>query len=141
MRTVVGDKAGGIVGSTAKVYSEADNQHCAVHFCRNVFACVPKSRRAAVAAMLKAIHAMEPRVAVEVEVLTIADELEGCGSRRSSGFLRDPDVHGLPTRELAPLRTINAIERQNREIRRRTRVAVTFSDGRSALMLFTARLK
>lgn len=38
-------------------------------------------------------------------------------------------------------RTNNAIERLNREIRRRTRVVGTFPDGRSALMLVTARLK
>ena len=37
--------------------------------------------------------------------------------------------------------TSNAIERLNREIRRRTRVVGTFPDGRSALMLVTARLK
>ena len=39
------------------------------------------------------------------------------------------------------IRTNNAIERINREIRRRTRVVGTFPDGRSALMLVTARLK
>ena len=35
----------------------------------------------------------------------------------------------------------NAIERLNREIRRRTRVAGTFPDGKSALMPVAARLK
>ena len=39
------------------------------------------------------------------------------------------------------IRTSNAIERTSREIRRRTRVVGTFPDGRSALMLVTARLK
>lgn len=39
------------------------------------------------------------------------------------------------------IRTDNAIERLNREIRRRTRVVGTFPDGQSALMLVTARLK
>lgn len=37
--------------------------------------------------------------------------------------------------------TNNAIERLNREIRRGTRVVGTFPDGRSALMLVTARFK
>ena len=36
---------------------------------------------------------------------------------------------------------VNAVERLNREIRRRTRVVGTFPDGKSALMLVTARLK
>ena len=35
----------------------------------------------------------------------------------------------------------SAIERLSREIRRRTRVVGTFPDGKSALMLVTARLK
>ena len=36
---------------------------------------------------------------------------------------------------------VSAIERLNREIRRRTRVVGTFPNGRSALMPVTARLK
>ena len=36
---------------------------------------------------------------------------------------------------------VNAIERLNREIRRRTRVVGTFPDGKSALMLAAARQK
>ena len=39
------------------------------------------------------------------------------------------------------IRTNNAIERLNREIRSRTRVVGTFPDGKSALMLVAARLK
>ena len=36
---------------------------------------------------------------------------------------------------------VSAIERLNREIRRRTRIVGTFPDGKSALMPVTARLK
>ena len=39
------------------------------------------------------------------------------------------------------IRTNNAIERLNREIRRRTRVVGAFPDGESALMLVATRLK
>ena len=42
---------------------------------------------------------------------------------------------------LSRTRTNNGIERINRETRRRTRVAGTFPDGNSALMLMAARLK
>lgn len=48
-----------------------------MHFYRNVPAGVPKSRRAAVAAMLKAVHAMESREASEAKALAVAEELEG----------------------------------------------------------------
>ncbi|MBM6892846.1 transposase [Enorma massiliensis] len=48
---------------------------------------------------------------------------------------------GFPAAHRRRIRTNNAIERLNREIRRRTRVVGTFPDGRSTLMLVTARLK
>ena len=48
---------------------------------------------------------------------------------------------GSPREHWARIRTNNAIDRLNREVRRRTRVVGTFPDGKSALMLVTARLK
>ena len=76
VRMVVGDKAAGMVGSIAEVFPDAAYRHCTVHFYRNVLSRVPKSRRAAVATMLKAIHAMESREAPEGKALAVADELE-----------------------------------------------------------------
>ena len=46
----------------------------------------------------------------------------------------------MPREHWRRIRTNNAIERLNREIRR-TRVVGTFPDGKSALMLVAARLK
>ena len=47
----------------------------------------------------------------------------------------------FPEEHWKKIRTNNAIERLNREIRRRTRVIGTFPDGESALMLVCARLR
>ena len=47
----------------------------------------------------------------------------------------------FPRERWRRIRTNNAVERLNRETRRRTRVVGTFPDGKSALMLVTARLK
>lgn len=47
----------------------------------------------------------------------------------------------FPPEHWRRIRTSNGIERINREIRRRTRVVRAFPDGKSALMLVTARLK
>lgn len=63
VRMFVGDKAAGMVGSIAEVFPGARYQRCTVRFYRNVLAKVPKSKRPRVAAMLKAIHAMESREA------------------------------------------------------------------------------
>lgn len=146
VRMFTGDKAAGMVGSIAEVFPEAAYQRCTVHFYRNVLSKVPKSRRAKVAAMLKAIHAMESREASEAKALAVADELERMGPGEAAKVVREGYAETLaytrfPQEHWRRIRTNNAIERINREIRRRTRVVGTFPDGRSALMLVTARLK
>lgn len=62
--------------SIAVVFLEDACKRCTVHSCRDKLACVPKSRRAVVVAVPKAIHAMEPRGAVEAKALAVAEELE-----------------------------------------------------------------
>lgn len=85
MRMVVGDKASGMVGSIAEVFPEAAHRRRAARFYRNVPARVPKSGRAAVAAMLKAARSMESREASEAKALAVAEELGGCASGRPRG--------------------------------------------------------
>ena len=146
VRMFTGDKAAGMVGSIAEVFPEAAYQRCTVHFYRNVLARVPKSRRPRVAAMLKAVHAMESHEASEAKALAVADELESMRLGEAAKVVRDGYDETLtytrfPREHWRRIRTNNAIDRLNREIRRRTRVVGTFPDGGSALMLVTARLK
>ena len=146
VRMVVGDKAAGMVGSIAEVFPEAKYQRCTVHFYRNVLAKVPKSKRPQAAAMLKAIHAMESREASEAKAESVAAELESMRLKEAANVVRDGFAEtlaycGMPREHWRRIRTNNAIERLNREIRRRTRVVGTFPDGKSALMLVAARLK
>lgn len=146
VRMFTGDRAAGMVGSIAEVFPEAAHQRCTVHFCRNALAKVPKTRRAKVAAMLKAIHAMESREASERKAAEVADELESMRLEGAAKAVRDGCAETLtytrfPAAHWRRIRANNAIERLNREIRRRTRVVGTFPDGNSALMLVTARLK
>lgn len=76
VRMFSGGKAAGMVGSIAEVFPGTTYQRCTVQFCRNVLARVPKSRRPRVAAMLKAIHAMESRGVSEAKAIAVAGELE-----------------------------------------------------------------
>lgn len=145
-RMFTGDKAAGMVGSIAEVFPGAAYQRCTAHFYRNVLARVPKSKRPGVAAMLKAVHAMESREASEAKALEVAAELDGMKLKEAARAVGDGCAETLaytrfPREHWRRIRTNNAIERLNREIRRRTRVVGTFPDGRSALMLVTARLK
>ena len=146
VRMFTGDKAAGMVGAIAEVFPEAAYQRCTVHFYRNVLARVPKSRRPTVAAMPEAIHAMESREAPEAKALEVAGELERMRLGEAARVVREGFTETLtytrfPREQWRRIRTNDAIERLNREIRRRTRVVGAFPDGRSALMLATARLK
>lgn len=146
VRTLAGDKAAGMVGPVAEASPEAACQRRAVRSCRNVPSKVPKPRRAKVAAMPRAIHATESREASEAKALAVADELERMGPGEAAKVVREGYAETLaytrfPQEHWCRIRTNNAIERINRETGRRTRVVGTFPDGRSALMLVTARLK
>jgi len=50
-------------------------------------------------------------------------------------------INAFPSIHWRQIRTNNPLERITREIRRRTRVAGAFPDGKSALMLAPARLR
>ena len=68
-------------------------------------------------------------------------KLEEAAKTVREGYAETLAYTRFPRKRWRRIRTNNAIERLNREIRRRTRVVGTFPDGRSALMLATARLK
>ena len=146
VRLVTGDKSLGMLGALEEVFPEARYQRCTVRFYRNVFGKVPRRKRTRVAKMLKAIHAQESREASEAKAAEVADSLESMKLFAAAKVVREGCAEtlaytDLPMQHWTRIRTNNAIERLNREIRRRTRVVSTFPDGKSALMLVAARLK
>ncbi len=146
VRLVTGDKSLGMLGALEEVFPETRCQRCTVRFYRNVFDKVPRQKRTRVAKMLKAIHAQESREASEAKAAEVANSLESMKLFAAARVVREGCAETLaytdsPMHHWTRTRTNNAIERPNREIRRRTRVVGTFPDGKSALMLVTARLK
>ncbi len=146
VRLVAGDKSLGMLGALEEVFPEAGYQRCTVHFYRNVFGKVPRQKRTRVAKMLKAVHAQESREASEAKASEVAGSLESMKLFAAAKVVRGGCAETLacadfPMQHWTRTRTNNAIERLNREIRRRTRVVGTFPDGKSALMLVTTRLK
>ena len=61
---IVGDKCMGMLEAVGEVFPDAKYQRCTVHFYRNVFSVVPKSKVKIVAKMLKTIHAQESKKGV-----------------------------------------------------------------------------
>ena len=146
VQLAVSDKCLGLVEALGEFYPESAWQRCAVHFYRNVFTVVPKSKVKDVAAMLKAIHAQEDRQAALDKAQAVVEKLETLKLSKAASILRDGVAETLsymafPREHWRSLRTNNMLERIMREIRRRTRVVGNFPDGTSALMLVAARLR
>jgi transposase-like protein len=146
IKLLVGDKCLGMLEAVGEVFPEAKYQRCVVHFYRNVFSVTPRSKMQLVAKMLKAIHAQESKDAARNKAKAVAAELKMLKLKEAAKKVEDSIEETLtymsfPYQHWTRIRTNNAIERLNREIRRRTRVVGTFPDGNSALMLVCARLR
>ena len=146
VKLIVGDKCMGMLEAVGEVFPEAKYQRCTVHFYRNVFSVVPKSKVKNVAKMLKAIHAQESKKAARGKAKAVVAELRAmklpeAAKKVEAGIEEALTYCDFPTEHWIKIRTNNAIERLNREIRRRTRVVGSFPDGTSALMLVCARLR
>src|ERR1700733_6520928 len=146
VRLFVSDKCLGLVESLGEFYPEALWQRCAVHFYRNVWTAVPTSKVKEVAAMLKAIHAQEDRVAARQKAEQVAAKLKemklaDAAAIVAAGIEETLYYYAFPSEHWRCLRTNNPLERLLREVRRRTRAVGAFPDGKSALMLAAARLR
>jgi len=146
VQLIVGDKCLGMLEAVGEVFPDAKYQRCTVHFYRNVFSTVPRSKMKLVAKMLKAIHAQESKAAARVKAKQVVAalqemKLKEAATKVESGIEETLTYTDFPFEHWTRIRTNNVIERLNREIRRRTRVVGTFPDGNSALMLVCARLR
>ena len=142
----IGDKSLGLLEAVNTVYPDAKYQRCTVHFYRNVFSVVPRKKAKEVAAMLKAIHAQEDKAAALEKSRAVAKKLREMKLPEAAKKVENSAEETLcymdfPREHWLKIRSNNAIERLNREIRRRTRVVGAFPDGKSALMLVCARLR
>ena len=145
---VVGDRCAGLVSTVSSMLPNARYQRCMVHFMRNVLSKVPPGHRDWASAALKAIFAMESRESALAKAGEVASEMESrkpkTAAKRLSEGIGETTVYLLaefPNEHRRRIRANNMIERPDREIRRRTRVAGSFPDGNSALMLICARIR
>ena len=146
VRLVISDKSLGLIEALGEFYPEASWQRCVVHFYRNVFRLVPKTKVKQVATMLKAIHAQESRDEAVRKSRSVAAKLDEMKLRKAAELVREGiaetlSYYAFPQEHWRRIRTNNPLERINREIRRPTRVVGCYPDGNSALMLVAARLR
>lgn len=145
-RLFVSDACLGLVDALGEVFPAGQWQRCVVHWYRNGWSHVPKSKVKELSAMLKAIHAQEDRAAALKKAVDVVEKLEGMKLKKAAEFVRESVEQTLtymsfPREHWQRLRTNNPLERVMKEIKRRTRVVGAFPDGNSALMLSAARLR
>ncbi len=146
VRLIISDACLGLVESVGDFYPDAKWQRCIVHFYRNVFTVVPRSKLKEIAMMLKAIHASEDREAAIEKSEAVIKKLKAKKLKQAAQKIRDSihetfGYYDFPDAHWRRIRTNNPLERILREVRRRTRVVGAFPDGNSALMLVAARLR
>lgn len=145
VKLISSDAHGGLNAARRAVLPSVPWQRCQFHLTQNAMQYVPKvEMRSKVAADLRDIH----------NARDLADATEGI--KRFARTYQDsapklvqwvednvPDgltVFSLPEGHRKRMRTTNMLERQNRELKRRTRVATLFPNEASLLRLATAVL-
>jgi putative transposase len=145
VKLVTSDDHSGLKKALQTVLPGAAWQRCQVHLQRNAAAYVPKlDMREGVAADIRSIF-NAPDLEEAERLLSKHVEKYRKKAARLSVWMEEniPDglaVFALPATHRRRLRTSNMVERQNREIRRRTRVSGLFPNEAALLRLVSAIL-
>jgi putative transposase len=145
VKLVTSDDHSGLKKALQTVLPGAAWQRCQVHLQRNAAAYVPKlDMREGVAADIRSIF-NAPDLEEAERLLSKNVEKYRKKAARLSVWMEEniPDglaVFALPATHRRRLRTSNMVERQNREIRRRTRVSGLFPNEAALLRLVSAIL-
>jgi transposase-like protein len=145
VRLIVADDHAGLKAARRAVFPSVPWQRCQFHLQHNAQAYVPRlEQRAPVARQLRAIFNAPDRAEAQrllastvtqwrADMPKLADWAE---ANVPEGFA----VFELPAAHRTRLRTTNGLERINRELKRRTRVATLFPNAASCLRLISALL-
>lgn len=145
VQLVISDDHEGLKAALRAVFPSIPWQRCQVHIQRNAAAYVPRQEmKPAVASTLRNIMQAATRVEAD-RLLAEAVERYRESAPRLASWMEDAIPEGLtvldfPDAWRRKLRTTNAQEWINKEIKRRTRVATLFPNEASLLRLVTAVL-
>lgn len=145
LQLLVSDDHNGLAAARRAVFPAVPWQRCQFHLQQNAQAYIPRlDMREKVAADIRSIFLAQDRSAAERRLAEVVASYS-----KSAPKLADWMEHNLPegftvfafkTSHQRRLRTSNAIERVNQELKRRTRVASIFPNEASLLRLCTALL-
>lgn len=145
VKLVTSDEHAGLQSALQSALPGVPVQRCQVHLQRNASAYIPKAdMREGVAADIRTIFNAPDREEAERLLGKTVEKYQEKASRLAV-WMEDnlPDgfsIFEFPPKHRRRLRTTNMVERQNREIRRRTRVSGLFPNEASLLRLVSAIL-
>jgi transposase-like protein len=144
VRLCISDAHAGLRKAIRSVLNGASWQRCTVHFMRNVLARVPRSAQGFVAAALKTVFSQssqdDARTALHKAVELLRDKYPSAAALLEAAEEDVLSYMTFPDKHWRQLHSTNPLERQNREIRRRTDVVGIFPNPASALRLVTMLL-
>jgi putative transposase len=142
---IVSDDHPGLSAARKAVFGGVPWQRCQFHLQQNAQAQVPRlDQRAEVARAIRSVFDSASRPAAEVRLKEIVTGYAQ-GAPKLALWLEENLPQGLtvftlPCAHQKRMRTSNALERVNQELKRRTRVARVFPNEKSLLRLITALL-
>jgi transposase-like protein len=144
VQLVISDAHEGLKAAIGKVLAGATWQRCRVHFMRNLLAHVPQGDKALVAALVRTVFAQPNREVAKRQVTEVVRVVEARWPKAAT-VLRDAEDDVLaymafPPEHWTRIYSTNALERLNRELRRRTDVVGVFPDEAAAIRLVGALL-
>jgi len=145
VRQIVSDDHAGLKAARRAVFPSVPWQRCQFHLQQNAQSYVPQqAMKTQVANEIRGIFQATDEAAATVLLKQFVTRYEGSApvlSRWAETNLPEGlSVMGLPQNHRRFLRTTNMLERQNKEIKRRTRVATLFPNTESCLRLVSAVL-
>ena len=117
VKLIVGDKCMGMLEAVGEVFPDAKYQRCTVHFYRNVFSVVPKSKVKIMVKMLKAIHAQESKKSAREKAKAVVEQLRSMKLKEAAKT--DPKA----AEEWQALKEKEAVARQRKKEREEERMA------------------
>ena len=141
---VVSDDHAGMVKAIERYFQGAVWQRCQVHFVRNALALCGQQQRPLVLRLMKTVTEAATREAAKAALAAAVAEL-GKKAPKVARLLEESGeqilgVYALPEAHRKRMRTTNMLERQNQQLKRRTRVVRVFPHEQSLLRLIAALL-
>jgi len=141
---VVSDDHAGMVKAIERHFQGAVWQRCQVHFVRNALSLCGRQQRPMVLRLMKAATEAPTREAAKAALTAAIAELEQKAPKVARLLETSGEqilgVYALPEAHRKRMRTTNMLERQNQELKRRTRVVRVFPHEQSCLRLIAALL-